>query len=115
MTSSQFNNDFLGGLNVISKGAITLSSLTADGNGNAGSGLGANLDNSGGTGAIAISSSQFNTNQLDGLDILSKGAITLSSLTATGNTVGVGVNLNNPTSLGTVTITSSTFNSNHGD
>jgi hypothetical protein len=115
ITSSQFNNNFLDGLNVISKGAITLTSLTVDGNGNGVTGVGANLDNSGGTGAVGISSSQFNTNQIDGLDILSKGAITLSSLTATGNIGGLGANLNNPTSLGLVTITSGTFNSNHAD
>jgi hypothetical protein len=168
ITSSQFENNFLDGLDVISKGAITLNSVTANGNGSGVSGVGANLNNSGGTGAVAISSSQFNTNnvnglvvtskgaitlntvtanlnvtgyganldnsggtapvtitsitsnqfntnQLDGLDILSKGAITLSSLTAAGNIAGIGANLNNPTSLGTVTITSGTFNTNHLD
>ncbi len=115
ITSSQFNGNYVDGLDIISKGAITLNSLTADGNGNGVLGVGANLDNSSGSGAVTIistTSNQFNANHLDGLDILSKGAITLNSLTANGNTGGDGVMLDNSAGTGMVSITSGAFNAN---
>jgi hypothetical protein len=71
------------GLVVSSKGAITVSNITADSNGDDG----AHLDNSGGsTGAVTLTGNNvFSFNGSDGLQVGSKGTITLNNITSYQN------------------------------
>ena len=94
VSSSTFSNNTGGdGLDIFSKGAITLNGITASSNG----GYGADLDNciaNGGSVCANVTpmavtltgTNAFNSNNSDGLDILSKGAITLNGITANSNT-----------------------------
>lgn len=84
------NVDF--GLNITTKGGVTLTGVNAD---NMTSGVGAVIDNSGGVKSVLISSSHFNENQGgDGLYVKSSGAITLTKTSASGNS-GWGARLHN--------------------
>ncbi len=93
---NKFLYNFNTGLSVQSIGAITLSNVTAQSNGSgpwgSGVGMGANLNNSGGTNAgVTLSGiNAFNYNYSTGLYVLSKGAIVLNSVTAVTNGVGAG-------------------------
>ncbi len=123
ITKSVFNsNNIFGGvgLQVISHGAVTLSSVTADGNYG-----GIYIDNTGAPTAQPVK--LLGTNDIsgnggaEGLDIFSHGAITVSNLTANSN-AGYGALLDNCNFNGTVCTTPSaqpvsllgtnTFNSN---
>ena len=76
------------GLSVSSVGAITLSNITANGNGTGGSGFGVQLDNSSASTLQAIKLTgvnTFNDNANDGAYLTASGAITASNLTASGN------------------------------
>lgn len=92
VTSSEFNNSTgWYGLLVHSNGTITLSTVTANGNWNGGAWL-TNCNWSSGActtptikPVIVNGTNVFNNNGSDGLDISSKGAITLSNITANGN------------------------------
>ena len=89
------------GLKILSKGSITLSNVTAEGNldGSGGGtvGYGAYLDNDAGTGSVKLTGvNAFNGNALYGLYILSNGAITLNNITASDNG-GAGAYLKNDT------------------
>ncbi len=85
------------GLDVNSKGAITAYNLKAGGNGTGASGNGASLNNTYGTGGTVsvLGSNTFNGNASEGLDVQSKGAVTLSSVTANSNMNSHGVRVNN--------------------
>jgi hypothetical protein len=83
-----FNDNFSTGLIVNSKGIITLYNVTANGN----TGYGALLDNyqagavTTAKSVILYGASSFNGNYNTGLDITSRGLITLNKITANGNT-----------------------------
>ncbi len=140
-----FNSNYSGGLSVASYGPITASNITANSNTY---GPGASFDNSGGAvQALSLTgSSQFKFNGADGLDVVSKGNITLNNITAsynlnttssiagsgaviannkagsTGNVTLTGTNLFNNnannglvvTSFGTVSLQNLTANGNQG-
>ena len=114
-----FLGNYDGGLQVISNGAITAKAVIANSNQN---GYGASFDNSGAASAQAVSltgTNNFKYNGLDGLDITSKGGITVNSVTANSNGQAgasgtyYGADLNNtfasPTAPGTVKTTGSNY------
>lgn len=83
-----FTDNGASGLEVHSAGVITLSNLTARWNGFVNGGDGAHLDNTYATLAKAVTLTGVNTfegNDDDGLEILSRGAINVASLTANSN------------------------------
>jgi hypothetical protein len=104
--SNVFSENVSAGLEVNSRGIITVSNLIADLNGD----WGAILDNSDALTALAVtvkgSSNEFKYNG-SGLKIESKGVITLNSITADYNLAGRGVDLRNdqPGSISIVSIT----------
>jgi hypothetical protein len=107
------------GLYVLSNGAITLTNVVADQNFIAG---GAYLDNSiASNKPVTIKNSYFdnNVNFKGGLDVLSTGAITLTDVSASGNTgVEYGAKLDNTSSLTAAPVTltgTNLFNSNGAD
>ncbi|HET9911283.1 MAG TPA: right-handed parallel beta-helix repeat-containing protein [Anaerolineales bacterium] len=112
VNSSTFNGNGMGsvigshGMEAYSSGDITLTNVTANGN----EWEGAYLNNFWGTGNINVSDSTFdNPKNSDGigLDAYSSGDITLTNVTANGNTEGVYVETD-----GSVTIVCSQFNNN---
>ena len=119
VSSSTFSNNTGGdGLDIFSKGAITLNGITASSNGD----YGADLDNciaNGGSVCANVTpmavtltgTNAFNSNNGDGLDIYSKGAITLNGLTANSNT-GYGALVENDYTGTTAGITLTTSSSN---
>lgn len=116
ISNSHFDlNGSGGGLTVYAKGAITLSSVTVIDNPSGG--IGALLNNTAvglGTGNISVTSSSFNTNASTGLQAYSNGTITLTSVTANGNT-GYGAYLENDSAVGkavTIAGTNNQFNTN---
>ena len=86
ITSSRFDNNSNNGLTVTSTGAITVSNISASGNGTASS-YGASLDNH--TGAAApvtlIGTNTFSNNSGYGLYVYSKGTIISGSINASFN------------------------------
>jgi putative surface-exposed virulence protein len=86
ITSSRFDNNSNNGLTVTSTGAITVSNISASGNGPAGS-YGASLDNHTGTAApvTLIGMNTFDNNNGYGLYVYSKGIITSGSINASFN------------------------------
>ncbi len=110
-----FNDNNYGGINIYSKGIISLNNVKANGNGfGAGSGFGAELYNfaSGTPKAVTISvsggnpDSLFNNNYSGGLQVYSLGAITVTGIVAADNANGNGVTLKNDYlgALGGITI-----------
>jgi len=117
-----FSENHVHGLWVESYGAISLSSVTANYNGLTNTyGYGAYLTNLGAATAKAITLSgtnQFNGNYIGGLIVLSKGAVTLSKVTANDNVHGTGavvINTYGPSNLPqNVTLSGSgAFNGNY--
>jgi hypothetical protein len=99
-----FGNNGGSGLTVYSLGAITLKNVTADGN----AGLGAYLFNQypAALGAITLSGGNaFHDNSVNGLEVYSKGAITLSNVEAANNKIGVYLNNNYSGAVGAITLT----------
>jgi len=95
VTSSQFNNNGGDGLDILSKGAITLTNVTANNNTN---GYGAYVDNHTANSAMSVTLSgdnTFNNNKFDGLVIDSIGAVTVNDVTATGSLQDYGVSIDN--------------------
>ena len=101
--TNQFNNNWLDGLIVNTYGAITLNNTTASSNGqehSGGFGYGALLNNCLYSGSACTTvtpatvnvtgTNTFSNNYSDGLDVYSKGAITLNNVTASSNTIGDG-------------------------
>jgi hypothetical protein len=90
------------GLFILSHGAINLSNVTANNNGNASGEYGASLDNSGGSAqpvTLTLTNNFFN-NYDTGLFIQSAGLVTLNNLTSnyngtTGGTHGYGLDITN--------------------
>ena len=118
-SSPQISSGNYGALEVHTQGNITLNKVEVNGADNTNPGNyadGAVLDNTSGTGGVTVTNSLFTENQHDGLDISSKGAITLNTVIADIN--GVGAELDNCLESGgvcqnqtasAVTITSSQF------
>jgi hypothetical protein len=110
------------GLDIRTKGSITANSLTAIDNGIGGTGVGASLDNclktvsctnTFTTGITLTGVNNFTSNSADGLTLSSKGAISLTKVTADGNgTGGAGNGLTASTSS-TFTATCGSFTSNN--
>lgn len=91
--TNNFSGNTNTGLFILSRGAIIISSLTASSNTN---GSGAELNNTDSAVHSVVSLTGFNffnSNQLDGLKILSKGAVTTANLTANLNQNGYGVSI----------------------
>jgi len=112
------------GLNLDTYGAVTLSNLTASGNGTGPSGVGAFIGNTGATTAQKVTltgTNVFRDNRNTGLSINSAGAIAASNLTATGNGVGFGgrgASMDNSAAAAAQTVTLSgknVFSGNEGD
>lgn len=95
--TNRFLDNRNSGLYVASTGAVSLSNLTASGNGVlSGSGWGLRLDNTSGTGAIKLTGTHaFLGNYSSGVEISSNGAITVSTLTSSGSANSSGVWLSN--------------------
>ncbi|HUI90450.1 MAG TPA: hypothetical protein VLX61_17160 [Anaerolineales bacterium] len=88
------------GIDVLSRGTITISNLNAVNNGNPSLGYGAYLENDFSSSAQAITltgSSVLSYNGIDGLDIFTNGAVNLSSVSANLNK-GFGAVIDNSTS-----------------
>ncbi len=108
------NNNTLANLKIASKGAVTLSNITA----NDGSAMGADINNSSAGSALAVTLTgvnNFNNNNVTGLLINSRGAIILNTVTANGNTAGFGAELVNTFSINSSVVTligKNTFNNN---
>jgi hypothetical protein len=107
--SSSFSNNInLDGLDILSKGNISLSSVTADGNG----GSGALLVNTYATGYdVMVDPSSFSNNHADGLDVYSAGNITLSGVSADKN-YDYGAYLDNSYANADLSVSGSNFDSN---
>ncbi len=115
ITGGTFNDNATYGLEVLSKGTITLSKVKASGNLG---GYGANLNNLEGTAGVVVKGTLAGDNAFDdngsyGLDIQSNGAIALGYFTSIGNN-GLGVNLANTGGTGGVTISNGIIYDNHG-
>lgn len=110
------------GLRILSNGAITLSDVWADANGDEGTtqtGQGAYISTEYASNApVNITASHFNNNYGNGLTIEASGAVTLRDLEASSNlNSGYGLKVNNTYGNGSVTLSSSSgmwnrFNSN---
>lgn len=92
--ANSFSSNVGDGLNVISLGAISANNLSA--NFNAGSGAILNNDIAGATGGIALSGTgnSFNENKVNGLEAISRRAISIANLEASSN-FGFGASLSN--------------------
>jgi hypothetical protein len=135
--TNNMSNNFLGGLWVYSLGAIKLNQVNAGNNGTDGDSGGAYLNDgvylnnqwAGAVGGITITTTfptwtnSFNNNGFIGLEALSNGALTLSSIFAEGNTMG-GAYLDNcainpltgcTVASGAVTLTGRNRFNNNGD
>ncbi|HUI88327.1 MAG TPA: right-handed parallel beta-helix repeat-containing protein [Anaerolineales bacterium] len=101
------------GLTVTTTKNITLTRVQSNGN----SGDGADLDNSGGTGAVTASSGTFDSNSGSGLVIYSNGSITLNTITASDNSGGYGAYVDNSSAphaqAVNITGTNNIFNDNY--
>lgn len=94
INNSSFNNNEASGLQVYSKGSITINGIVANSN-NLGSGVYLNNNLAvGGKPIIIKGFKQFNNNFGSGLDIATTGVVTISNLVASGNG-SYGVNINN--------------------
>lgn len=103
------NND---GLYIRTNGAVTLGYLSASRN----RGMGLNLEKTvGGVGALTITKGSFDDNGLQGILAISKGAIKLTTVSASDN-MNTGADLRNTISTAApgVTITGGDFNHNQG-
>ena len=97
--SNNFVNNYLEGLTINSNGTITLNNITATGNGDGSPGTyGVSLINSGSVSPLTVvlsGSSNLDSNNGGGLYIETKGAITLTAITASNSLLGPGVKLDN--------------------
>jgi hypothetical protein len=110
---STFTDNSLAGLQIFSKGNISLDNVVAAGN----SHKGALLINDTGAGTVVVKNSQFIANSHIGLDIYSSRAVTLNGVVASNNSnAGVSIeNQTSPTSGSPVTILRSHFSGNGGN
>jgi hypothetical protein len=107
------------GLKVVTNGSIVLNRVQSNNTTNTWAGVshGAQLDNTGGTGNVTVTNSSFGNNDGRGLNVLSKGSITLKNVMVydNGNVSNrYGAYLENETAWTPkpVTVTSSTFSNN---
>jgi hypothetical protein len=115
-----FYDNFKTGLEIWSYGMVTLSGVKANSNGLLGNnGYGAYINNSAASAAKSVTlnkAPEFNNNYSGGLNILSKGAVTITTVTANSNVNGPGVRVDNQAAGTTVpqnvviNVTSGTFN-----
>jgi hypothetical protein len=108
------NNNGGAGFDIYSYGAVTLNSLTANNNGDEGAQI-SNYDilNSYNVGVTLTGTNTFNGNGSQGLTIASPGAISVSNVTANGNTNSNAILDNDSFAFGTAGITltgTNTFN-----
>jgi hypothetical protein len=112
-TNARFDHNTAYGLNVVSKGAITLRNLNADSNP-----FGSNIDNqSTSRAAVMISGSDFSDSSSGvGLYIVSNGLVTLQNVTANNNASN-GIFVGDRAYdiyVGSATLSGVTANNNHG-
>lgn len=94
VNNSNFSSNTAVGLDIASKGIVTLKNIEANGNDE----IGVSIDNTFDIKAQAVNltgTNNFNYNGGDGLVVFSKGVITLNYITASYNTEGSGVYLDN--------------------
>jgi hypothetical protein len=90
-----FSGNSVSGVEINSNGAVTMSNVTASDNG---TGWGVKIDNTLGSFITSVTISGTNVmsgNQQSGLEVLSNGAIKVSSLTANSSAAGYGASLDN--------------------
>jgi len=112
-------NNGRAGLYIRSKGAVTLTDVSAIGNGLTGSYNGADIDNTAGSAGVTIKSSksgttyEFSQNTGHGIHILSNGAVSVSDVNALFN-IQRGITIINETALKgqKVSLTRGTLNNN---
>jgi hypothetical protein len=100
-----FSSNYGHGLSITSVGAVSLNNATASSNGSGGSGYdGVNIDNSGNTPqkVTLTGISFFAGNRDNGLEIYSKGAVSLQNISATGSLLNNGVKVDNTSGLDTL-------------
>ena len=107
-----FSNNSAGGLNILTKGAVTVAFFQARDNWN----TGIQIDADGGTGAVSVTGTSNNwenmiKNRGDGINISAKGNITISKIHASSNRYH-GATLDNHTGTGNVTLTDTWFDNN---
>jgi len=98
-----FSNPSGTGVTVTTTKNITFTNVSSNSNSN----VGANLDNTSGTGNVSITQSQFNGNGGYGLLVYSNGTVTLKDVNANGNG-NKGVFINNTTGVGKAVILNGT-------
>jgi len=110
---STFTDNSLAGLQIFSKGNISLDNVFSAGN----SHKGAILVNDTGAGTVVVKNSQFIANSHVGMDIYSSKSVTLNGVMASNNSnAGVSIqNQTSPTSGSPVTIIRSHFSGNSGN
>lgn len=109
-----FSGNYNSGLSIDSYGPVTLNSVTANSNLN---GKGTDIENSSATTAQAVTitgTNQFNSNELVGLEITTKGAVMLSNITANTTQAGAGVTVSNLTGSADVTVSVGEISTNIG-
>lgn len=102
------SNDY-DGLDINSAGAVSLTAVTASSNSTFGNGI--KIYNAGGSAGVTLKDSSANNNSLRGIDIMTRGAINLSNMTANENGLS-GIYLNNPGNTQAVIIKGATTNAN---
>lgn len=98
VVNSSFNQNGAFGINILSKGSIILRSVTASSNSGTSDGYGAYIFNdiaAKNPPIVKIESSSFNDNATYGLNVVTRGNITLNMVTADNNFYGNGIALNN--------------------
>lgn len=109
---NQFNSNAQVGIYISTHGNITLSNITANTNGSYGAYLNQNFV--GATGSVTITGvNSFTENSNEGLFIYSAATVTLSKITADGNT-GNGISINTTNGNVKLTCVSTINNSNYG-
>lgn len=109
---NKFTDNSGDGLNINSKGAVTLNSVNASDNGN----QGLYINNTGGTGGVTLTGTNtFISNTADGLRITTNGAIKANNVTASNNVNGNGafiLNSGAATPMGVTFTGTNVFNNN---
>lgn len=118
VTGGAYSNNSGGdGLNVSSKGTISVTLTDHDANNNGGNGI--DLDNSSAASAkaVTVDGGNYGNNQLTGIRIVSKGLVTIKNVQVYDNQGGGdGININNsssPTSAGVILTTTISGKSNN--
>lgn len=114
--TNTFNGNGTDGLNILTYGTVTLTNITANENA---TGFGATIDNGQGSLVRTVTlngNNTFNSNNADGLQIYSLGAIKVNNVMSNYNTDG-GIELDNQNGIvSAITITGfGIFNDNGGD